>query len=180
MKKLISFFSAFILILSPNSMCFADSKRENAIDIGVNIFAINLRYSKEISPDRDFFARTGLGIVLFRSDVHGTYLPQDSNSSLGIDLEFGTNNYIHKNDDIENDKKFGTYIKTFGGLSTSIISPTFLSYPYIGTGIGLNYSSGLFGISLGIDIGTTLQITNEAYFGGVIFTRPEINTRWTF
>ncbi|MFN4150747.1 MAG: hypothetical protein ACK4IX_07365, partial [Candidatus Sericytochromatia bacterium] len=147
---------------------------------GVSIFNINLRYTKEAFPDKDLYLRGGVGIILFRSDTTGGYMPTNTNSSPGIDIEFGANHYFSKNYDSERDTKSGYYIKSFAGMSTSFASNISTTYPYIGTGIGTNYSNGLFGASLGIDIGTTLQTTPQTYFGGALFIRPELNIRFLF
>jgi hypothetical protein len=180
MKNIIKLLVISSFLSSTILPSFSEVKRENAIDIGVSIFNINLKYTKEAFPDKDLYLRGGLGIILFRSDTTGGYMPTNTNSSPGIDLEFGANHYFSKSYNDERDTKAGYYMKSFVGMSTSFASNTSITYPYIGTGIGTNYSNGLLGASIGIDIGTTLQTTPNTYFGGALFIRPELNIRFCF
>jgi hypothetical protein len=96
MKNIIKLLVISSFLSSTILPSFSEVKRENAIDIGVSIFNINLKYTKEAFPDKDLYLRGGLGIILFRSDTTGGYMPTNTNSSPGIDLEFGANHYFSK------------------------------------------------------------------------------------
>lgn len=151
-----------------------ESTPENSIEVSVPLAGVNLKYSKQILIDKDFFVRVALEPMLFREESSLNDLPPNIKSYNSFDLEFGFNNYLSKNYNI------GTYLKSYIGTNSKLDLNKFNINPYIGTGIGLNYNYYSFGVTLALDLLTTIETSNEMYIGGVLFVRPEFNIRFLF
>lgn len=183
MKKRIFlvYFLYFILNIK-DSLCEEEkvTNRKNSIELSIPLSGFNIKYSREILEDRDFFTRVALEPILFRDESRINNLPPNITSKNSFDLEIGLNNYFNKYHNVEKDIKSGSYFKTYLGSTTVLESNTFNILPYIGTGIGFNYNYSFFGATFALDILTTLQSNNIVYIGGVLFVRPEINIRFGF
>lgn len=147
---------------------------ENSIEFSIPLSGVNLKYSKQILVDKDFFVRVALEPMLFRVESNFNDLPPNIKSDNSFDLELGLNNYLSKNNNI------GTYLKSYIGTNSKLELNKFNINPYIGTGIGLNYNYYSFGVTFALDLLTTIETSNEMYIGGVLFVRPEFNIRFLF
>ncbi|MFN4150748.1 MAG: hypothetical protein ACK4IX_07370 [Candidatus Sericytochromatia bacterium] len=155
------------------------TNRKNSIELSIPLAGFNIKYSREILEEKDFFTRVALEPILFREESRINNLPNITSKN-SLDLEIGLNNYFNRYHNFEKDIKSGSYFKTYLGSTTNLESAKFNILPYIGTGIGFNYNYGFFGATFALDILTTIQSSDIIYIGGVLFVRPEINLRFSF
>lgn len=159
-----------------------DIEKHHHFDIGVGGYSFQLRYGYDLTPYNQIGFKTGIGSL---ASINSDYMHGAAGGDISLEDKayfIKSSKYYSKNNSI---RTSGYYFKSFVSLvdNMSSIDPAFGKndpvFTAVGAGLGYDFVENHMGVSIGLDLGTTIQMKNNK-LGGVVFLRPEINYKLVF